>query len=320
MASTFTDNLRLTKQGDNDNPNSWGEVLNEVIELIEEAICEIAEIDCTGSIDVDIAGDTEDGETDDARHAILKLTGTLGANINLTVPTVEKIYVVWGAQTGGNVVVKPTGGTGVTIEPGDVKIIFTDGVNAVTAAAETDISTLLVKSNNLSDLTNAATARTNLGLGSAATQTTTQILQAIYPVGSLYFNAEVSTNPNSLLGFGTWTAYAAGRVLVGVGTGTDSNGTQQAFTLNGTTGEYTHVLTEAEMPSHRHNTGHGFSTGHDTAIYGTTSSGTPGQAGDRITSTSGTPNLQALTSLTGSGTAHNTVQPSIGVYIWRRTA
>jgi len=39
MASTYTTNLRLTKQGDGDNPNSWGQVLNDgVISLADEAI------------------------------------------------------------------------------------------------------------------------------------------------------------------------------------------------------------------------------------------------------------------------------------------
>ena len=34
MASTYTTNLRLTKQGDGDNPNTWGEDLNNDIRLI----------------------------------------------------------------------------------------------------------------------------------------------------------------------------------------------------------------------------------------------------------------------------------------------
>ena len=39
MASTFTSSLRLTKQGDGDNPNSWGVVLNDgVISLVDDAI------------------------------------------------------------------------------------------------------------------------------------------------------------------------------------------------------------------------------------------------------------------------------------------
>ena len=42
---------------------------------------------------------------------------------------------------------------------------------------------------------------------------------SLYPVGSIYM-ASVSTNPSTLLGFGTWSAYGAGRVLIGAGTGT----------------------------------------------------------------------------------------------------
>ena len=55
-------------------------------------------------------------------------------------------------------------------------------------------------------------------------------LGALYPVGSIYTNAAVSTNPATLLGFGTWTAFGAGRVLVGV----DSSDT--AFDTLGETG------------------------------------------------------------------------------------
>lgn len=47
----------------------------------------------------------------------------------------------------------------------------------------------------------------------------TNALQAAYPVGSIYMNAKSNTNPASLLGFGTWQQYAAGRVLLGRGSG-----------------------------------------------------------------------------------------------------
>jgi hypothetical protein len=47
----------------------------------------------------------------------------------------------------------------------------------------------------------------------------TAIAPLIYPVGSLYM-ATVSTNPNTLLGFGTWAAWGQGRVPVGIGAAT----------------------------------------------------------------------------------------------------
>jgi hypothetical protein len=52
---------------------------------------------------------------------------------------------------------------------------------------------------------------------------TTAFVQAaialLYPVGSIYTNATSSTNAGTLLGFGTWTAFGAGRVPVGFDSG-----------------------------------------------------------------------------------------------------
>src|SRR3990167_3473909 len=43
--------------------------------------------------------------------------------------------------------------------------------------------------------------------------TAISVMQTIYPVGALYIST-LSTNPNTLLGFGTWAAFGAGKVLV----------------------------------------------------------------------------------------------------------
>src|SRR3972149_5818406 len=76
------------------------------------------------------------------------------------------------------------------------------------------------------------------------------ILGAGYPVGSIYVNASDGTNPGTLLGFGTWTAHGAGRVMVGIDTG------QVEFDVaEETGGAKTHVLVEAEMPAHIHGKG-----------------------------------------------------------------
>lgn len=347
MVSTFTDNLRLNKQGDNDNPNTWGLTLNNgVIELVEEAISGIATINVTGTSNINIASTTANGATDDARHAILKLTGVLGANIDLIVPTVEKVYIIWGAHTGGTVTVKPTGGSGVTIEPDDVYIIFTDGTDANIAARPVDPDLFLQVANNLSDLDDVSDARDNLGLGDLATEDYADVLllvkQAIYPVGSLYFNGTSATNPSSLLGFGTWEAYAAGRVLVGVGTGTDVNTTDQSFTLGATGGEYTHGLTIAEIdhvhespavPRNSDTSGVSSSIGLTAYSFFGSSGNLRGYA---ISGGVATVFVNLYTLLTGrvqdgvfnggtlsstiTRTRHNNVQPYIAVHVWRRTA
>jgi hypothetical protein len=130
----------------------------------------------------------------------------------------------------------------------------------------------------------------------ADTKTTaSSVMQTIYPVGAIYIST-LSTNPATLLGFGTWGAYAAGRVLVGVGT------SDQAFTAAATGGESTHALSIAELAAHTHNQ------------QTSTSSGVIG-AGGGIGNFAG-----SQTGSTGSGTAHNNLQPYVVVYMWLRSA
>jgi len=130
-------------------------------------------------------------------------------------------------------------------------------------------------------------------------QVTAAIINAlVYPVGSIYFNAQVATNPATLLGFGTWAAYGGGRVMVGV----HSSGTFDG--LNETGGAETHTLSVNELPSHTHsfadNTGNTNVSIDDIAHTIT----------NRVTGTTGA---------TGGGDAHNNIQPYITVYMWKRT-
>lgn len=128
-----------------------------------------------------------------------------------------------------------------------------------------------------------------------------QLLGFIYPIGSVYTNANVSTNPGTLLGFGTWTAFASGRVLVGVDTG------QTEFdTLGETGGAKTHTLTTAEIPSHAH-------------LYATIRNGV-NWGGGGFSTPDKTLGVGEGTTNTGGGGAHNNLQPYITVYMWKRTA
>jgi len=137
----------------------------------------------------------------------------------------------------------------------------------------------------------------------AYTPTAATINALVYPVGSIYFNAAVATNPNTLLGFGTWEAYGGGRVPVGV----HSSGTFDG--LNETGGAETHTLSTAEMPSHTHSVTFPRSntSGGGGPVHPCMSLGDGGA-------------VSATVSSTGSGDAHNNLQPYITVYMWKRTA
>lgn len=158
------------------------------------------------------------------------------------------------------------------------------------------------------------------------------------PVGGLYLGT-TATNPNTLLGYGTWEAYAAGRAIVGVG-----NNGETTWTAGQTKGSETHTLTEAQIPSHDHsvdppntNTSSAGNHSHNSNGGGFLRSGAGGPFGfdsgnsfipiDTISNTSTTGahthsvNIPAFNSgNAGGGQSHNNVQPSIAVYVWRRTA
>lgn len=166
-----------------------------------------------------------------------------------------------------------------------------------------------------------------------------QVNQQRIPIGGLFMNS-TGNDPATELGYGTWEAYAAGRAIVGVG-----NNGESAWTAGLEQGSETHTLTEAELPTHNHNIdapSQTFTTGSDgahthaaasgsfvTTTFGFSSSGPGGfsygaapntaSAGDHTHSV--TVDLDPFFSAsTGSGTAHNNIQPSIAVHVWRRTA
>lgn len=125
-----------------------------------------------------------------------------------------------------------------------------------------------------------------------------------FPVGSVFI-AVVATNPATLLGYGTWSAFAAGRVLVGLDAG------QTEFdTVEETGGARTHTLTTAEIPTHNHSIRRERSatTGGDTTQIARTADATS------------TIDAAVTTENAGGGGSHNNLQPYIVVYIWKRTA
>lgn len=127
------------------------------------------------------------------------------------------------------------------------------------------------------------------------------------PVGSLYFNADDGTNPASLLGYGTWVAFGAGRVPIGVGTGTDENAIQETFAAGDTGGEYEHVQTVTELAEHFHVV----SDKYVNIIY---------QGGSNVGSNLATGSTTLNSQTTGDSTPMPWMQPYIAVYIWKRTA
>lgn len=77
-------------------------------------------------------------------------------------------------------------------------------------------------------------------------------LEAAYPIGSIYLNAIDDTNPATLLGFGTWSRLAQGRMMIDADSTyiAGETGGSETHDHGGTTAE--HTLTTNEIPAHTH--------------------------------------------------------------------
>jgi hypothetical protein len=156
------------------------------------------------------------------------------------------------------------------------------------------------------------------GNSSTAIATTAFVQAAIallYPVGSIYTNATVSTNPATLLGFGTWTAFAAGRVMVGFNSGNslfdtaeETGGSADAIVVS-----HTHTATVTD-PGHTHTI--------TPTIYSTGAGarGTGEGSTNATTLSTATTGISVSNSTTGSSGTNANYQPYITVYMWKRTA
>lgn len=114
MPSTYDPLLRLEIQATGENATTWGVKTNNNLELIGIAVAGATSINVAGSGDFTLT--TADAAPDQARHAIIGLTGALTGTRNIIVPPTPKNYVFLRSTTGTqNVVVKQTAGTGATL-------------------------------------------------------------------------------------------------------------------------------------------------------------------------------------------------------------
>ena len=144
------------------------------------------------------------------------------------------------------------------------------------------------------------------------------IKNALYPVGSIYTNSSVSTNPGTLLGFGTWTAFGAGRVMVGFNasnslfdTAEETGGSADAIVVS-----HSHTATVTD-PGHTHTHN---ADRWNSPVTGAPDGYSPGFRDADATINSATTGISVSISTTGSSGTNANYQPYITVYMWKRTA
>lgn len=122
-----------------------------------------------------------------------------------------------------------------------------------------------------------------------------------YKVGDIYITT-ADGDPETRLGYGTWERFAQGEVLVGFSTSVSNTTPQWVKVAGAKFGDYTHKLTVEEIPSHDHGM---LPLGSSGGVNGIDN---------------GSASVAMKTSPTGGDQPHNNVQPSIVVFMWKRTA
>lgn len=191
-------------------------------------------------------------------------------------------------------------------------------------ASDSDLTTIAGLSPSNDDvMQRKAGAWANRTMAQLAADMKVEVGKLLFPVGAIYA-ATSSTNPGTLLGFGTWAAYGEGRVMVGkAGAGTFATG-------GATGGAETVTLTAAQsgLPAHSHNI---TDPGHvHTFVRSTTTGGASTrfyQGNGPTSQTSSTDANSATTGITinnnstqDAASAHTNLQPYIVTYLWERTA
>ncbi len=195
-ADTYTPDLRIVQMPTGSNDTQWGIKANAAFAMLEQGIAGGTTISVTSG---DLSLTTANNASDQARNAVIAFTGTPGVTRNVTMPNVSKLTWVVNAS---NASITFTAGAGIasTVGSGNVALIYTDG--ATNANLLTNISSFsatflaagtqsaqqaalglgtaathaatdfMQGANNLSELTNAGTARIALGLTAGTTAQT----------------------------------------------------------------------------------------------------------------------------------------------------
>ena len=138
MASSYTD-LGIELMATGENAGTWGTKTNTNLDIIEKAIAGYVEQAVTsgGTTALSITDGDATESTSVARHAVIKLTGTITGNSIVTVPdSIEKVYIVTNGTSGAYTVqFKTASGTGITfgVSEKTTRLVYSDGTNLVDA-------------------------------------------------------------------------------------------------------------------------------------------------------------------------------------------
>ena len=238
MSSTYSTNLAIELMGAGEQAGNWGSTTNTNLgTLLEQAISGYTTQAVVTGTDVTLA--MTNGASATARNMFLELTGTGGASTNLIVPANRKLYFIYNNATSGQVTVKVSGQTGVSVPYGAKVVLVSNGTDIVDAT------------NYMTTLT-AGTASVTGTLGVAGTTTLTGASVLTGAVSGAGINAYLASPPaigGTAAAAGSFTTVAASSTVTATGavtgsTANDSIGNVRNIVQQTKSAPYTLVATD----------------------------------------------------------------------------
>jgi len=154
MSATYSTNLALELVGTGDQAGNWGATNNlNIGTLLEQAISGyVTQAVSTGT---DTTLTMSQGASATTRNMFIELTGTGGASTNLIVPSNKKLYFIYNNTSSGQVTVKVSGLTGVSVANGTKLILVSNGTDIVNATSYVTSSGTVTNATNAQQITNA---------------------------------------------------------------------------------------------------------------------------------------------------------------------
>ena len=167
--ATYTTNGGIKKIATGDESGTWGTSTNTNFDIIDRLAVGVGDITLSGTTHTLT---TSDGSASDGQYHVLVLGGTPSGTNTITVSPndVKRLYFVKN-NSGQTATFTQGSGANVSVSDGNSAIIYCDGAGATAAVvdltstfASVPVTGALLAANNLSDVSNAGTSRTNLGV------------------------------------------------------------------------------------------------------------------------------------------------------------